>query len=308
MAYLVVVCFVLVFALTLSVGGYYYYLRPRRLIRAVARADRDPRLASPWVTRAKAAAGRKFIQQLSNVAPKSPDHGGPLRRQLQMAGYRDPLAATVYSAARVLAVLIGLGAGLLGRSLTTNPASAIALPIACIAVGLFAPGMILDRLVTRRQQRLHRALPDALDLLVICCEVGCGLDQAIQTVAREFHVVHKDLSEELSLINMEILAGASRPTALRNFATRTGLEDIRKMTAILIQTDRFGTSIADALRSQADFMRVRRRQDAEERAGKVGVKLVFPIFLFCMPALMVFVAGPGMIQMFQMFHKLANNQ
>jgi tight adherence protein C len=144
-------------------------------------------------------------------------------------------------------------------------------------------------------------LADALDLLVVCCEAGCGLDQAILNVSREFATVHRALSEEFATINMEVLAGSSRSAALRNFATRTGEEEVRKLVAILVQTDRFGTSIADALRTQADYMRIRRRQVAEEKAGKVGVKLVFPIFFFCMPALVVLVAGPGMIEIMKSF-------
>jgi tight adherence protein C len=255
--------------------------------------------------RIKALVSHQLVQRLGTLSPTSANETAALRRQLHMAGFRDPVAARVHAGARVLAPVIGLAMGLVLRSFFSNPVSAIAIPAAGVALGLFAPGIVLDRLVSRRQDRIQFALPDALDLLVICCEVGCGLDQAIQTVAREFHVVHPDLSDELALINMEILAGASRPVALRNFGIRTGMETVRKMSAILIQTDRFGTSVADALRSQADFMRVRRRQEAEERAGKVSVKLVFPIFFFCLPTLMVFVAGPGMIDMFRMLHELA---
>jgi tight adherence protein C len=308
MDYTVAISFFFLFALVLSLGGYYYYFRPRRFIRAAASAAHEDKTASHVLGKIKAAVSRQVLQGLATFTPAASNDKGALRRQLYMAGFRDQVAATLYTGVRVSAVAIGLAAGLLLRTMTSNPASAIAIPAAGIALGLFAPGMLLDRLVSRRQDRIQHALPDALDLLVICCEVGCGLDQAIQTVAREFRMVHPDLSDELALINMEILAGASRSVALRNFGTRTGMETVRKMSAILIQTDRFGTSIADALRSQADFMRVRRRQEAEERAGKVGVKLVFPIFFFCMPALMVFVAGPGLIEMFRMLHEMGSGQ
>ena len=302
MQYAVAISFFILFALVLSVGAYYYYFRPLRFIRAAA-IEPLPDGASPHLLdKVKAVISGQLVTRLGALTPESSKDTAGLRRQLQMAGYRNAAAARVYTAARVLAVVIGLALGFLLRSLTSNPVTAIAFPAMGIGLGLFAPGFVLDRMVKRRQNRLQYALPDALDLLVICCEVGCGLDQAIQTVAREFHAVHPDLSDELALINMEILAGSSRQVALRNFGIRTGMETVRKMSAILIQTDRFGTSIADALRSQADFMRVRRRQEAEERAGKVGVKLVFPIFFFCMPALMVFVAGPGMIEMIHMLH------
>ena len=156
-------------------------------------------------------------------------------------------------------------------------------------------------LAARRRESIRLALPDALDMLVVCSEVGCALDQAIQYVSREFKTVHPALSDELSLLNAELLAGATRAAALRSFATRTGEEEIKKLVAILIQTDRFGTSISESLRTQSDFMRVRRRQLAEEKAGKVGVKLVFPIFFFCMPSLVIVVAGPAMLQLLNHF-------
>ena len=153
----------------------------------------------------------------------------------------------------------------------------------------------------QKKRKLRLALPDALDMLVVCSEVGCALDQAIQYVSREFKTVHPALSDELSLLSAELLAGSTRAAALRSFASRTGEEEIKKLVAILIQTDRFGTSIAESLRTQSAFMRVRRRQLAEEKAGKVGVKLVFPIFFFCMPALVIVVAGPAMLQVLNHF-------
>ena len=134
---------------------------------------------------------------------------------------------------------------------------------------------------------------------MISTEAGCALDKALVNVSREFTSFHPAISEELTLVNMEMLAGGSRIEALRNFANRTGEEELKKLVAILIQTDRFGTSVAEALRTQSEFLRVRRRQLAEEKAGKVGVKLVFPIFFFCMPSLTIIVAGPGMLQLFK---------
>jgi tight adherence protein C len=130
-------------------------------------------------------------------------------------------------------------------------------------------------------------------------EAGLGLDQAIQHVGRELQQSHPQLSEELSLITLEMRAGKRRSDALRNLADRTGEPEIRKLTAILIQNDRFGTSMGDSLRSHSDFLRTRRRQEAEERAGKVGVKLVFPIFFFILPSMMIVAAGPGMLQIFK---------
>ena len=143
------------------------------------------------------------------------------------------------------------------------------------------------------------SLPDALDLLVVSVEAGLGLDQAIQHVARELQVSHPQLSEEMSLVTLEMRAGKRRSDALRNFAERTGEPEIQKLVAILIQNDRFGTSMGESLRTHSDFMRTRRRQEAEERAGKVGVKLVFPIFFFILPSMLIVAAGPGILQIFK---------
>jgi tight adherence protein C len=143
------------------------------------------------------------------------------------------------------------------------------------------------------------SLPDALDLMVVSVEAGLGLDQAIQYVAKELITTHPDVAQEFQLVNLEIRAGKRRVEALRNLAERTGESELRKLVAILIQTERFGTSIADSLRTHSDFMRVRRRQEAEERANKVGVKLVFPIFFFILPSMLVVSAGPGLLQVFK---------
>jgi len=130
-------------------------------------------------------------------------------------------------------------------------------------------------------------------------EAGLGLDQALQNVGRELAGSHPELSDELGLVTLEMRAGKRRAEALRNLAQRTGEPELRKLTAILIQSDRFGTSMAEALRTHSEFMRTRRRQDAEERAAKVGVKLVFPIFFFILPSIMVVAAGPGILQVFK---------
>ena len=179
---------------------------------------------------------------------------------------------------------------------TLNPTLQIVILAAAGLVGFFMPGMILDQLVSRRQERLKLSLQDALDLMVVCVEAGLGLDQAILSISQELKITHKELSEEFGLISLEMGAGKSRQEALRNLAERTGEAEIRKLVAILIQTDRFGTSMSESLRTHSDFMRIRRRQEAEERANKVGVKLVFPIFFCILPAMLLVVAGPGLLQ------------
>jgi len=167
------------------------------------------------------------------------------------------------------------------------------------AAGFFLPNLVLDKLVSARQERLRFALPDALDLMVVCMEAGLGLDQAIAAVARELQPTHKDISEELSLVTLEMRAGKRRAEALKNLADRSAESELRKLVATMIQADRFGTSVAESLRTHSEFMRVKRRQQAEERAAKVGVKLVFPIFLFILPAMLLVAAGPGLLMLFK---------
>jgi tight adherence protein C len=166
-------------------------------------------------------------------------------------------------------------------------------------VGFIAPSFLLRKRIARRQDSLRMGLPDGLDLLVISVEAGMGLDQAIQNVSRELAITHKVLADELSLVTLEMRAGKRRADALRNLADRTGEPELRKLVAIMIQSDRFGTGVGEALRTHSDFMRVRRRQEAEERAAKVGVKLVFPIFFFILPSMLVVAAGPGLLQVFK---------
>jgi tight adherence protein C len=166
-------------------------------------------------------------------------------------------------------------------------------------MGYYFPSFMLDKRIAKRQDTLRLSLPDALDMMVVSVEAGLGLDQAIQHVGRELQMTHKGLSEELSLVNLEMRAGKRRSEALRNLAERTGEPELQKLVAVLVQTDRFGTSIGDSLRAHSDFLRVKRRQEAEERAGKVGVKLVFPIFFFILPAMLVVAAGPGLLQVFK---------
>jgi len=164
------------------------------------------------------------------------------------------------------------------------------------AAGFFAPNEYVRRRARRRQRQIRRGLPNALDLLVVCVESGLGLDQAIVQTAKELEHAHPEISEELALVNFELRAGKRRVEALRNLAERTDVEELRKLTAVLIQADRFGTSISQTLRSHSDFMRVQARQLAEEKAAKLGVKLVFPIFFCILPSLFVVTVGPIMVR------------
>jgi tight adherence protein C len=242
----------------------------------------------------------RIIQELGEKVPIDPADASLLRRDLMAAGYREENALFYYQAGRVIAIVVLVVLALIFRGyITSNGILAIVIPIAAGFLGFFGPSLYLDNLVSNRHERIRMSLPDALDLMVVSVEAGLGLDQAIQYVARELITTHPDVSEEFQLVNLEIRAGKRRVEALRNLAERTGETELRKLVAILVQTERFGTSIADSLRTHSDFMRVRRRQEAEERANKVGVKLVFPIFFFILPSMLVVSAGPGLLQVFK---------
>lgn len=283
--------------ISISVYGYRLYVRPRRLY---------DQLGSP-VTVAEAelakTAGLKpriirVVEQLGEAVPVSPQDVTASRRYLIAAGFRSDTAIRVYYGLKiVLCVCLLVTALAFWSYVTSNPVLRVVLLAAGALAGFFGPNLVLDRLVSRRQQKLRLSLPDALDLMVVCMEAGLGLDQAIVNVSRELQITHEEISQELGLVTLEMRAGKRRTDALKNLADRTGEPELRKLVATLIQADRFGTSIAESLRTHSEFMRIRRRQEAEERAAKVGVKLVFPIFFFILPSMLVVAAGPGLLQL-----------
>jgi tight adherence protein C len=171
--------------------------------------------------------------------------------------------------------------------------------LAAAAAGFFGPNEYVKLVSKKRQKEIRRGLPNALDLMVVCVESGLGLDQAILQVSKELDKAHPEISEEYALVNLELKAGKRRMEALRNLAERTNVDDLKKLVAVLIQADRFGTGIAQSLRGHADFMRVQARQVAEEKAAKLGVKLVFPIFFCILPSLFVVTVGPVAVKITQ---------
>ena len=174
----------------------------------------------------------------------------------------------------------------------TDPSNKFVAVLLATAMGFFGPNEYVRRKAAQRQKEIARGLPNALDLLVVCVESGLGLDQAILQVSKELEHAHPEISEEFGLVNLELKAGKRRVEALRNLAERTGVDDLKKLVAVLIQADRFGTGVAQSLRAHSDFMRVQARQVAEEKAAKLGVKLIFPIFFCILPSLFVVTVGP----------------
>jgi tight adherence protein C len=222
------------------------------------------------------------------------------RSQLMMirAGYRSPDAMLAMRGFKLLAPIALLAAVVLTGFYRYNPTFIIG---AAAVLGFLLPDMWLSSRVRARQNRLRMGLPDGLDLLVICVEVGLGLDQALLRVAQEMQVAHPELSEELQLVNLEMRVGKSRIEALRSLARRTGLEDIKALVAMLVQTERFGTSVAQSLRVHSDDLRTRRRQRAEEMSAKTTVKMVPALVLFIFPALLVVILGPAILTLMRQF-------
>jgi tight adherence protein C len=240
--------------------------------------------------------------RLGRFVPKSPKAMGRLRRRLAAAGYHRPAAAVVYA-------LCELGLPVL---LAVAPLLLLPYKVGLIAalfgalVGFFLPGLIVDHKVRVRQKEVRNGLPDALDVLIVCIEAGNAIDQAIMKAAEELQVSHPVLAEELRLVNIETRAGKPRLEAFKNFAERTKVDDVRSLVAMLVQTDRFGTSIAQAMKTYADVLRTKRRQRAEERAAKLGVKLVIPLVFFLFPALYVVTLGPAIVQYVRVFRVHVN--
>jgi tight adherence protein C len=289
---------------TALVGGAALLLMPRR------QALIDRRLEELMGDRDGAEPSKPRLQSLVNVfkrvgekAPKSPKEMGQLRLRLVQAGYRRDEALTIFFGIRVFFAL-GLF-GLFSTSILTRPNTLVAL--GGLAIGYILPGMILARLAKRRAHRIRLSLADMLDLLVVSVEAGLGLDQALTRVGNELAFAYPELADELRLINLELRAGKPRPEALRNLADRTGVDDLSSLVTMLIQTDKFGTSVAQSLRVYSETLRTKRRQRAEEAAAKTGVKMVFPLVLCIFPAIWIVTIGPAAIRFITVLFPMVEN-
>jgi len=236
----------------------------------------------------------KVRDTLASIGQLIPASGQQTKTQLMMlrAGYRSPNALLAMQGVKILVPAVLLAVVYATGVYRANPF--LYFPMAAVG-GYLLPEMWLTWRVRSRQHKLRVALPDALDLLVICVEAGLGLDQALMRVSEELRVAHPDLSNELQLVNMEMRVGKTRIEALRELGRRTGLEDIKALVAMLVQTERFGTSVAQSLRVHSDDLRTKRRQRAEEMAAKTSVKMVPALVFFIFPALMVVILGPAVL-------------
>jgi tight adherence protein C len=232
------------------------------------------------------------LKRIGNMAPRSAKEIGKLQQRLIVAGFRNPEAIVVFFGIRIGVALAAFA--LLATPVITQPNLLVALSVCMVAYVL--PSMVLARMAKRRQHRIRLGLPDALDLLVVSVEAGLGLDQALQRVGHELTFAHPDLCSELRLINLEMRAGTARAEALHNLADRTAVDDVQSLVAMLVQTDKFGTSVSQSLRVHSETVRTKRRQRAEEAAAKTGVKLVFPLVFCIFPSIWVVTIGPAVIK------------
>ena len=271
-----------------STVGMRLYVRPKEAMERVAGV-----LTNEQAPAHPSLAFHDLIKRLGNFVPQSPKDVTVMRRRLIRAGIRSDNALKIlYGSKAALGVSLPLIAATLVMGAATDPGNKVAAILAAGGIGFFAPNEYVRRLAQKRQHLIARGLPNALDLLVVCVESGLGLDQAILQVSKELEHAHPEISEEFGFVNLELKAGKRRVEALRNLAERTGVDDLKKLVAVLIQADRFGTGVAQSLRGHADFMRVQARQVAEEKAAKLGVKLIFPIFFCILPTLFVVTVGP----------------
>ncbi len=286
-----------------------FYLQYAFLKRKNPLADRlsDLEKSNPFKAYAEASlvshhesSAERVFEPLSKLIPKSSKEVGNTAKKLIQAGYRSRSAATIFYGIKVIVIIAcGLILFVSGQFVSFTTENLLLSLGACLAAGFVLPDFILSRRVSARQEKIQLALPDALDLLVVCVEAGLGLDQAILKTSEELRVTHPEICEELNLVNLELRTGKPRRDALRNLADRTGVEDVSGLVSMLIQTDRFGTSIAQSLRVHSDALRTKRRQRAEEKAHKVSVKLVFPLVFLIFPSMFVVILGPGVIKIMQ---------
>ncbi|MBI2679446.1 MAG: type II secretion system F family protein [Candidatus Solibacter usitatus] len=283
----------LVLASLFTLIGINFWARPKAAMERVTGAA----MQSTPMTAHPSLAWHELVKKLGTLIPASPKDTSVIQRRLVRAGYRSPGAVKMFYGAKVaLGLLLPLlTLGLILGPVTDANQRFMAIAVA-LAVGFLGPNQYLRRQVNRRQKQIRRGLPNALDLMVVCVESGLGLDQAVLQVAKELQHAHPEISEEFSLMNLELKAGKLRAEALRNLAARTGVDELKKLVGVLIQADRFGTSIAQSLRGHSEYMRVQTRQQAEEKAAKLGVKLVFPIFFCILPSLFVVTVGPVLVR------------
>jgi tight adherence protein C len=239
-----------------------------------------------------------FVKRVTAAVPRSPKQMSAMRRRFARAGYYTSTPMAMFTVAQIV---LPIAFGVIPLFFHPQGAQAIVFMAIAAGVGYQVPSLWLYRKTVLRQQQIQNGLPDFLDLLIVCLEAGSALDQALVKSTDELELAYPALAEEFRLVLTETRAGKPRLEAFRNLASRTGVEDVRALVAMLVQTDRFGTSVTQALRTHAEVARSKRRQRAEERAAKLGVKMVFPLVFMLFPAFFVVTLGPAVIQFVRVF-------
>jgi tight adherence protein C len=303
MMLLLAVMLFLVVLVGASAAGMKMYVRPKEAIeRVVGGVETEHVVSHPSLV------FHELVKKLGNFVPQSPKDVTVMQRRLIRAGIRNEGALKILYGSKVaFGVALPLLMAVFIAGSSTDSGNKFAAILAAGAVGFFGPNEYVRRLAARRQHQIARGLPNALDLLVVCVESGLGLDQAVLQVSKELEHAHPEISEEFGFVTLELKAGKRRVEALRNLGERTGVDDLKKLVAVLIQADRFGTGVAQSLRAHADFMRVQARQVAEEKAAKLGVKLIFPIFFCILPSLFVVTVGPVVMKIMRELVPMMNN-
>lgn len=268
--------------------------------------DRSYESALPETNRSgsKNAIFNFFINLGNRLRLKKSEDGTIKQIRFLKAGIRNPKAGLIFWGVKCFLTILFLAIFLVLRIFVftvMNPQLTLALGVFMPFLGFYLPDIWLRQKTEKRQEKLLKALPDALDLMVVCVEAGMGLDEAINRVAKESKIQSRELSDEFAFLSLELRAGKQRQDALQNLAERTDLEEVKNLVTLLIQADKFGTNIADTLRVYSDTFRTERFQRAEEMAAKMPVKLIFPLILFIFPALFIVIIGPAIISIYRNF-------
>ena len=301
-----VVAVVTFLTVMLSGTALYFYLERKEIVGVWRRRTEGHQESLSDVKTSESILGAAQVQLRAVLEwfakwnqPSDAEEVKATRRLLVTAGYRNKKAPIFFVGSKLLlaVVLVGLFAMIPVKLLGFPSTNTLLFYYVCLAAcGYYAPSVWLKYMIAVRQDALQRAIPDGLDLMVVCVEAGLGLDQAIGRVGQEVSQAHPALGDELNILSQELRSGVQRQTALRNLAYRTDLEEVRNLVALLIQTDRFGTSIGQALRVHSDSMRTTRRLKAEEMAAKLPVKLLFPLMFFIFPSILIVTVGPACIK------------
>ena len=288
----------LIITILMSLLGFKFWVQPKAALeRVIGEVE-----VGQHVVREPGLAFRDVLTKIGNSIPASPTDTGILQKRLLAAGIRSQSALKVLYGAKgaFAAIFTMLSVGVLFGFELQGEMTIFQIGAAGF-IGWTGPNVVLNRMAVKRQKLIKKGLPNALDMLVICVESGLGLDQALMQVSKELQTAHVEISDELAVMNLEMRHGKRRSESLHNFGERTNVDEVKKMVSVLIQADRFGTSISQTLRSFSDYMRVQMRQEVEEKAAKIGVKLVFPIFFFILPSLFVVTVGPIIVKVVRDF-------